>query len=288
MIELPEAFLAMPRWWTGGGEWLADLPAAVDRQCERWGLTIDGPVSHGSNAIVVRVTRDGEQLVLRMSPPGPDLAEHARALRWWDGRGTVRLYDVDLPHGAMLLERLGDSLADQPVGEAMAVLGRMMRRLAVPAPADVPSTATNVSNRVPQLQADWERLGKPFDQAVLTEALTVANHLSKTTSDLAANGDSHSDQVLRGAREPWIVVDPVLYRGDPECDLGRTLLTRVDEMADSAEIRQHFDTIVREAELDPERARDWVVFRAVDYWLWGLAHSLTIDPERCRRIFEAF
>jgi streptomycin 6-kinase len=287
MIELPEAFLAMPRWWTEGREWLADLPAAVDRQCEMWGLTIEGPVSYGSNAIVVRVTRDDERLVLRMSPPGPDLAEHARALRWWDGRGTVRLYDVDLPRGAMLLERLGDSLLDQPVGEAMAVLGRLMRRLAVPAPADVPSTATNVSNRAPQLQADWERLGKPFDQALLTEALTVADQLSKTTSDLAANGDFHSDQVLRGAREPWIVVDPLLYRGDPECDLTRMLLTRVDEMADEAEIREHFTTIVREAELDPGRARDWVVFRTVDYWLWGLGYGLTIDPERCRRIAQA-
>ncbi|MDX6281404.1 MAG: streptomycin 6-kinase [Kribbellaceae bacterium] len=288
MIDLPQGFLEMPRWWTEGGDWLAGLPTAVDRQCEIWNLQVDGPVSHGSNAIVVRVTRDREQLVLRMSPPGPDLAEHARALRWWDGRGTVRLYDVDLPRGAMLLERLGDSLVDQPVGEAMAVLGRMMRRLAVPAPADAVSTPANVSGRAPQLQADWERLGKPFDQALLTEALTVAKHLSHTTSELAANGDFHSDQVLRGAREPWIVVDPLLYRGDPECDLTRMLLTRVDEMADGTEIRDHFDTIVREAELDPERARDWVVFRAVDYWLWGLAHGLTIDPERCRRILQAF
>ncbi|MEV6411919.1 aminoglycoside phosphotransferase family protein [Kribbella sp. NPDC051718] len=287
MIELPDAFLAMPRWWTEGREWLAGLPAAVDQQCEIWGLTIDGPVSHGSNAIVVRVSRDGEQLVLRMSPPGPDLPEHARALRWWDGRGTVRLYDVDLPRGAMLLERLGDSLLDQPLGEAMAVLGRLMRRTAVPAPADALSTATNVSNRAPQLQPDWERLGKPFDRAQLTEALRVTKQLSHTTSDLAANGDFHAEQVLRGAREPWIVVDPVLYRGDPECDLARTLLTRVDEMADGAEIRQHFDTIVREAELDPERARNWVVYRAVDYWLWELAHGLTIDPERCRRILQA-
>jgi streptomycin 6-kinase len=288
MIELPETFLAMPRWWTEGKKWLTDLPAAVDRQCNLWQLTIDGPVSHGSNAIAVKVTRDHEQLVLRMSLPGPDLADHARALRWWNGRGTVRLYDVDLPRGAMLLERLGDSLLDQPVAEAMAVLGRMMRRLAVPAPADALSTATNVSQRAPRLRADWERLGKPFDQALLTEALTVAKHLSQSTSDLTANGDFHSEQVLRGAREPWIVVDPLLYRGDRECDLARTLLTRVDEMADGAEIREHFATIVREAELDPGRARDWVVFRAVDYWLWGLGAGLTIDPERCRRILQAF
>jgi streptomycin 6-kinase len=223
-----------------------------------------------------------------MSPPGPDLADHARALHWWDGRGTVRLYDVDLPRGAMLLERLGDSLLDQPVTEAMAVLGRLMRRLAVPAPLDAPSTGTIVSERAPQLLPDWERLGQPFDKALLTEALAVAGHLSHPAAEVAANGDFHSDQVLRGAREPWTVVDPLLYRGDPDYDLTRMLLTRVDEMADEAEIREHFATIVREAGLEPGRARDWVVFRTVDYWLWALGYGLTTDPERCRRILHAF
>jgi streptomycin 6-kinase len=288
MIELPESFLAMPRWWSEGKEWLAGLPAAVEMQCELWGLQVEGAVSHGSNAIAVRVTRAGEPLVLRMTPPGPDVAEQTEALRWWDGRGTVRLYDVDLARGAMLLERLGGSLLDEPVGEAMAVLGQLMRRLAVPAPPDVPSTAANVRSRAAELEAQWQRLGRPFDSAPLTEALAVAPHLSETTSELAVNGDFHSDQVLRGDREPWLVVDPLLYRGDLECDLARILWTRVDEMADGAEIREHFGTVVREAGLEAERARDWVVFRTVDYWLWGLGAGLTEDPERCRRILDAF
>ena len=155
MIELPETFLAMPRWWSGGSDWLDGLPVAVDRQCDLWGLQLDGPVAHGSNAIAVPVSRAGQPLVLRMSLPGPDVAEHARALRWWDGRGTVRLYDADLAHGALLLERLGSSLLNEPVTESMVVLGRLMRRLAVPAPPDVASTAANVRARAAQLDADW-------------------------------------------------------------------------------------------------------------------------------------
>jgi len=288
MIELPQTFLAMPRWWSEGEEWLAGLPAAVDSQCELWGLEVDGPVSHGSNAIAVPVTRAGEPLVLRMTPPDASVADEVRALRWWDGRGTVRLYDVDLPRGAMLLERLGGSLRDEPVGEAMAVLGQLMRRLAVPAPSDVPSTATMVRHRAAELEADWQRLGQPFESALLSEALKIAPQLAEATSTLTANGDFHSEQVLRGTREPWLVVDPVLYQGDPDCDLARMIWTRVDEMADDAEIRQHFTTLVRAAELDPERARNWVVFRTVDYWLWGLGAGLTEDPERCRRILGAF
>jgi streptomycin 6-kinase len=287
-IELPQSFLDMPRWWTDGAEWLAGLPVAVRAQCERWNLRVDGDISHGSNAIAVPVVRAGEPLILRMTPPGPDVAEQVRALRWWDGRGMVQLYDADSERGAMLLERLTNSLSNRPVAEAVAVLGRLMRRLAVPGPPDALSTAAIVRDRATEFERDWRGVGQPFDAAFLHEALRVAPSLSKTDSDRAVNGDLHSQQVLRGSREPWLVVDPVLLRGDIEYDLARVLWTRLDEMAGQAEIVQHFDTAVTEAALDRDRARDWVVFRAVDYWLWGLTAGLTEDPERCRRILTTF
>jgi streptomycin 6-kinase len=118
-------------------------------------------------------------------------------------------------------------------------------------------------------------------------ALDVADSLAGSEATAAVNGDLHSAQVLRGEREEWLVVDPVLYRGDIEFDLGRVLWTRLDEMADDAEIRACFDTVVRAAARDRSYARDWVVFRTVDYWLWGLSVGLTTDPVRCRRLLDA-
>lgn len=275
----------MPRWWSDGSAWLDGLAQAVERQTVRWGLEVDGDVAYGSNALVVPVTRGGEGFVLRMNPPGPEVEEQARALRWWDGRGMVMLYDADLEAGAMLLERLSTPLTSRPVVEAVAVLGQLMRRLAVPAPDDAPSTAEIVARRSRQLEPEWERLGRPFDVGILRQALEVALKLAETTSELAVNGDLHSDQVLAGEREPWLTVDPVLLRGDIEYDLARVLWTRLDEMTD---IVPHFDTAVAEAGLDRDRARDWVVFRAVDYWLWGLSVGLTEDPVRCARLVGAF
>lgn len=288
MIELPQTFLDMPRWWTEGKAWLEGLPHAVQDQCEAWNLRVDGELAHGSNAIAVPVERDGESLILRMSPPGAEVLDQVRALRWWDGRGMVRLYDADAGRGAMLLERLGEPLSTRPVGEAVAVMGRLMRRLAVPAPADAHSTAQIAANRSAQLEDQWNALGRPFDQRFLAAALEVAPALARSTAESAVNGDLHADQVLRGTREAWLAVDPVLYRGDIEHDLARILWTRVDEMADAAEIVEHFDTVVTEAALDREYARDWVVFRTVDYWLWGLNVGLTEDPPRCRRVLTAF
>jgi streptomycin 6-kinase len=243
-------------------------------------LRVSGEVAYGSNAIVVPV---GE-FVLRMTPPGPEVEEQVRALRWWDGRGMVVLYDADLDAGAMLLERLSTPLTTRPVDEAVAVLGQLMRRLAVPAPEDAPSTAVIVAERSAELEREWERLGRPFDVGILREALAVAPALAQTTSDLAVNGDLHSDQVLAGVREDWLTVDPVLMRGDIEYDLARVLWTRLDEITD---IPAHFDIAVREAGLDRDRAHDWVVFRTVDYWLWALSAGLTEDPTRCARLISA-
>lgn len=287
MIELPQTFLEMPRWWTEGADWLAGLPRAVEEQCSRWRLTMVGPVAHGSNALVVPVARDGARFALRMSPPGDEVSDQVRALRWWDGRGTVRLYDADTARGAMLLELLGDPLDDRPVEEAVEILGGLMRRLGVEGPADALSTQDIVRSRAQVMEGQIAGQAGAVDRAYLLAALDVADRLAGSQATAAVNGDLHSAQVLRGEREEWLVVDPVLYRGDIEFDLGRILWTRLDEMADDATIRRCFGTVVRAAGLDRSYARDWVLFRTVDYWLWGLSVGLTTDPVRCRRLLDA-
>jgi len=289
-ITVPQSFLAMPRWWSEGSAWLEALPRLVHTYCSRWQLTVTGDMKHGSNAAVVPVARAGEPLVLRLTPPGPSVAEQADALRFWDGRGMVQLIDADPAGGVMLLERLATdaSLRDVPVAEAIPILGRMMRRLAIPAPGHVRSTADVVASRMATLQAEWERWGRPFPEPVLRRALAAGSRLSRTESPLAVNGDLHSEQVLRGGRERWLAVDPVLMRGDIAYDLGRILWTRIDDMSDATEINRHFEAAVSAAEVDRDHGRDWVLFRTIDYWLWGLGVGLTEDPERCRRLMLAF
>jgi streptomycin 6-kinase len=286
---VPQSFRDMPRWRHGGAYWLDRLPALVAGWCTRWRLTVTGEPAHGSHALVVPVARGADLFVLRLTPPGDDVAGQVAALRFWDGRGTVRLIQADIAAGVMLLERLdmGASLTGAPATEAVAVLGRMMRRLAIPAPAHVPSTATVVARRLAALPAAWHRLGRPFEPSLLDQAITAGARLSQTRSDLAVNADLHSGQVLRGGREPWLTVDPVLWRGDIAYDLARVLWTRLDEMPGPGAIRHHFRIAAGAAGVDLRHGRDWVLYRAVDYWLWGLANGLTEDPERCRRLADA-
>ena len=93
-IVIPQPYLDMPRWWHGGQDWLATLPATIDDALARWRLTLDGEPMHGSNALVLPVRREDEPLVLRLTPPDDDITAELHALRFWNGRGVVRLIDA--------------------------------------------------------------------------------------------------------------------------------------------------------------------------------------------------
>ncbi len=289
VIAIPQAYRDMPRWWHGGGDWLAALPGLATATCERWDLAPDGPPMYGSNALVVPVTRHGEPLALRLAPPDERTAAEVRALRFWNGQGTVLLLDADPGLGVSLLERLEGRhpLTRLPLARAMPVIARLVRRLAIPAPPDVPHTADLVRDRLAALEGEWTRLGQPFARAVLDAALDAGHALLDPDGNLAVNGDLHADQVLPGAREPWLAVDPVLLRGDIAHDLARVLWTRLDEMPTDRDIRHWLQVLIAEAGLDPHNARAAVRYRTVDYWLWGLAYGLTEDPVRCARLTAA-
>ncbi|WP_322410690.1 aminoglycoside phosphotransferase family protein [Microbacterium invictum] len=293
MHAIPASFLAMPRWWHDdeGREWLSELPSLIDRQCATWQLTPDGEIRHGSNALVVPVRRGDEPAMLRLAPPGDDVAAEARALRHWAGAPVVELLDLDPPQRAMLLERLdaNRSLASESVLAAMSVLGRLVSELATPAPVTVPSTREIAATSLSTFPLDWESQGRPTSRSVLDSTLIAAAELSSAPDeDASVNGDVHPDQVLAGPRRRWTVVDPVLLRGDIEYDGARALWSLLPRMRGDDDIRLAFHTFVDAAGVPEERARAWVLVRSMSYLLWGLDHGLTVDPPKCRRLLEVF
>lgn len=293
MVAVPQSFLAMPRWWHDepGRAWLTQLPELVATKCAAWQLEVDGDVTHGTNALVVPVRRLNEPAVLRLAPPGDDVATETAALSHWGGRGVVQLLDVDLDARASLLERLNpaQSLRDVPIIEAVAILGGLTRLLAIPAPASVPSTAQIARDSAASFVADWEAVGAPTSRGVVEAAVARASWLAEQPSGgESVDGDLHFEQVLAGRRHPWTVVDPVLFRGDREYDVGRVLWSRLDELPEDRHVFRAFDAFVDAAHVPADRARAWVVARSMSYLVWGLARGLTWDPPKCIRLLGLF
>ena len=293
VITVPETFREMPRWWHDqpGRTWLDELPSMVLTQCRRWGLAVDGEPLHGTNAFLVPVRRDRQRYALRFSPPGDDIAQEAKALQVWDGRGTVRLFEVDNQVRAMLLERLDStrSLQSEPLHVAILVIAELIRTLAVPVSDGVPSTAAIAAGHIRDFERDWQAIDGPTPRSQLEVAIKLASErASEPGSALAVDGDLHCRQVLAGDRAPWLVVDPLLLRGDPEYDFARVLWERLDELPDAAEVTDAFNTFVRAAQVPAERARVWIVLRSMSYLLWGIPRGLTWDLPKCQRLLNLF
>ena len=289
MIVVPQEFAerTVAREGAAGREWIDALPGRVTALCTQWGLVVDGPPMHGGLSLVVPVRRGDEPCVLKIAWVGVET--EAIALRAWDGRGAVRLLDVAPAQHAMLLERLDYrwSLNDVELAEAIGIAGRLLRRLAIPAPAglrQLPVVARDLARDLPAL---WERTGRPMPRPVLDTVRDLAGELAATRpAHLLVNFDLYYDDVLAGGREPWLVVDPMVVAGDPEYGIGPLLWRRLEDIEVQGGIERHFRALIDAAALDPVLARAWTLVRCVEYWLWGLGAGLTYDPARCARIVE--
>jgi streptomycin 6-kinase len=277
--------------------WVDALPALAQRYLRRWRLSPAGEPRYGSTAVVLpvrRVRRVGStgagsiaaDAMLKLGWPHPESEHEALALRMWGGRGAVRLLDCDEAGGALLLERLDSSvsLLSLDVAEATSVLAGLLRRLCVPAPDGLRSMATNAARWRHELTDESAALGHPVPRRLLDAAVEACSSLGPTAGRAMVNEDLHCANVLRGTREAWLVIDPKVLTGDPEYGVIPMLWNRFDEAGGVAGLDARFAAIVRAAGLDAARARGWTLVRAVDNWLWELAHGHPRQAQVCAAI----
>jgi len=190
----------------------------------------------------------------------------------------------------LLLERLasGRTLSALELREAASEAGKLLRRLAIPAPPGFRNVRTLVDRTAHNLEEWMDRPDCPLPRIWLEKAVQLARRLeTEARIDLLIHADLHYDNILAGKREPWLAIDPRPVAGEPEQAVPELMWTRLEDAESDQGIERLLATLVANAELDAARAREWVIVRCVDYWLWGLEHDLTEDPKRCRRILEA-
>ena len=295
LISVPEQFAAdtVTREGEAARPWLARLPGLVADLCGRWEVRVAGAPMHGYMALVVPVLRGDARYALKVSWLDGETVNEAAALELWNGGGAVRLLEADRQAGALLLEWLDPRrhLEEADLSVAVPVAARLLRRLAVPFPAQwparqVPGLRQWALDLAAELPGRWRDAGRPFPGRRLDAAVDVATALAPRAGSLLANRDLHYQNILAAEREPWLVIDPKVMRGDAEFGLAPLLWRRLDEAGGPAGLRRRFDALVGEAGLDAELARGWTLLRAVDYQLWGLSLGLSEDPALCETVID--
>jgi streptomycin 6-kinase len=259
-LTVPESFVE----GFADQEWLARLPALAGSLMDRWDLTLDGAPMHGACALVLPVRRaNTEPAVLKVTWPHDEAEHEPVALALWDGDGAVRLLAHDPGSWALLLERLDPTttLETEPLHEALAVIAGKIRRLDRPAPPQVRRLRDVAARWAGELRA--ENTGFVPEELV-DQAVAYCRELGPQAGNHLVNEDLHFQNVLRGEREPWLVIDPKPIAGDREFGLCQLLWNRFG----AGPVRGRLDTVVDMAGLDRELARKWTFVRAVDNQLY--------------------
>jgi streptomycin 6-kinase len=255
--------------------WRAHLPAIIEQFAARWSLALEPRFTIGGSAswVAPARTRTGERVVLKLGWTHEEALHEADGLRLWDGKGTVRLIDscVDGPTTALLLEICDPGIA---LSRAMAepdrdlVIAGLLRRLWIQPPTGHPfrplalmceqwATSFELDNAKAIARGEQQ-----IDPGLARAGIELFRQLPLTADrSVLLLTDLHHDNVLSARREPWLVIDPKPYLGDPAYDTLQHMLNFPGRLA--ADPRGLADRMAGLLGLDPGRVRLWLFARCV-------------------------
>jgi streptomycin 6-kinase len=191
--------------------------------------------------------------------------DEIEGLRFWGGVPTVRLFEADDQHWAMLLERClpGTVLRSQQELTQDVIISALLRRLWKRSAGKDLSCFRHLSVLVELWTLETRAQSHLWpDPGLVEEGLRVMTQLAHPSqTDVLLVTDLHAGNVLKSEREPWLVIDPKPFVGDRSYDLVQHLM--------NCETRLHFDPVglvhrvADLAEVDAESVRLWTFARAV-------------------------
>jgi streptomycin 6-kinase len=263
-IIIPERLVASWSHSPENRDWLAQLPAVIGELQARWLLSLEAPFDGDEVSaawVAPAIRNDGTRAILKLGLPHMEAEHEIQGLRFWNGDPTVYLLEADEQYNAMLLERCepGSILRQLPEPEQDVIIAGMLRRLwrRPPTPYPFRPLAEMTSYWASETIEDEHKWPDP---GLVREGLRVFEELSQpTSSDVLLATDLHAGNVLRAQREPWLVIDPKPFIGDPAYDATQHLLNCEDRMRTDPEgtIRRFADLL----EVDSERVRLWMFAR---------------------------
>jgi streptomycin 6-kinase len=211
-------------------------------------------------------TGDRADLVLKVAWRHYEAEHEADGLRAWDGQGAVRLHAAHVLDNtvALLLERCvpGATLRSRAEPEQDVVIASILTRLWHASP-DGPFRPLQ------RLCDDWaeefER-AQPrdggLDVGLAREGIELFRSLpSSAERHVLLCTDLHASNVLAAQREPWLMIDPKPFVGDPTYDALQHLLNSEERLhADPRALATHLAELL---DLDADRLLLWLFARCV-------------------------
>lgn len=268
---------------------MEELHDNVARISIDWSLDVGEVLSGGSGGLVARARADdGSPVVLKIALPDglegqAPFAHELRALRLADGLGYVRVLRADESARAMLLERLGRSLAELglPVQAQIDVVTETLVPTWVAVPADVSlrtgaEQAAFLATFIPKL---WEELGHPCDRELVERAVAFAHSRGdafEAATSVLVHGDAHASNILQdpaGGSGKFKLIDPEGLRSERAHDLAIPLRDWTEELLAGDPLAlglQWCERLARRADVEVDALWEWAFIERMSTGLFLL------------------
>jgi streptomycin 6-kinase len=257
------------------GAWLAALDAVIEQLEAAWSIEVGEPFEPGGDTAWVApvASTDTPGSVLKVVWRHPEAEHEADGLRHWDGDGAVRVRRAAGPDetgrtdtAALLLERCqpGTTLRERPEPEQDEVVAGLLRRL---------WREPTSGHPFEPLQTMCDQWADEFESTNAAGRGAIDSGLARAGMDLFRSlpasaerhvllcTDLHAGNILAAEREPWLVIDPKPYVGDPTYDALQHLLNCPERLhAGPLALGRRMADLTG---LDAERLRLWLFARCV-------------------------
>jgi streptomycin 6-kinase len=252
-------------------DWVATVPGVVRELADRWELRVGQPFEPGGQCSWVAPVDDasGRSFVLKVGWFHPEAEHEVDALRLWNGDGAVRLHGHHTRGrtSALLLERcvpgtwLKALLPEEDQDEIVASLLRRLWRDPAPGHPFRPLQAM-CDYWADEFEQKLARSPQTPDPDLTTMGIEMFRALpASAEAHVVLVTDMHGENILAAEREPWLVVDPKPYVGDPTYDVLQHMLNCPQRLrTDPVGLARRLADLL---ELDEERVLQWLFARCI-------------------------
>jgi streptomycin 6-kinase len=255
-----------------GRAWLTSLADLVAGLAANWKLTVGRTLTGGTEALAIEArTEEGRDAVLKVNLPARDPAgSQSGTLLAARGRGYAEVYARDPLRGAVLLERLGPTLAAlgwTVEAQIEALCATLAEAWSTPlGDLALTSGAEKAEWLRDFIETTWLELERPCSERVMRRAVEYAEARRRAfepRTAVLAHGDCHPWNALLvpGSNPPrFKFVDPDSLFVEPAYDLGILMREWTDELLAGDPVARGRDRCRRLSELTgvaPEPIWQW-------------------------------
>lgn len=270
-----------------GAVWTAGLPDLVDDLAEDWSLDVGDVVEPLTfNFIVSARLQDGSPCILKLGFAGGGMERELEALKFFDGRGAVRVLRDDPQRWAMLLKRVEPGTPLTAVDDderATSIAASVMRELHRPISGDRPfPTVADLAAGL-LVREHFQGGTGPFPVALVDRAQGLFRELIASSGEpVLLHGDLHHWNILDAGGGSWLAIDPKGVVGESEYEVGAFIRNPTPGLMERPDARNLLERRIHqlsdELGFDRKRVHGWSLATAVLAGWWDFEDHGTFNP----------